>query len=252
MKRSRNVVAAVVFSFTLAGCAAEDDVAAPDGRTPEIPPQTPTSIVASSVVNQIGIANSLVTLPPVVTVLDQNGAPMSRVEVSFAIADGGGSVAPDRVLTNNLGIARTSWRLGNTAGENTLTATVSGIQPVVFKANSLLPGSAPEVRASRWDLLLVAGQRLPLTYSGGSSTWTITGGHYVFLDDSTYAWGYEVNGVDNTRPAGRYVVNASAAVQFYNSWGNLVSTATIQGNLATVTYEDIADFDPEIYVMADH
>lgn len=252
MKRSWNVVAAVAFSITLAGCAANNDVAAPDGRTPEIPSKTPTSVVASSLVNQIGIANSLVTLPPVVRVLDQNGAPMSKIEVSFAIVDGGGSVAPDRVLTNNSGIARTSWRLGNTAGENTLTATVSGIQPLIFRANSLLPGSAPAVRATRWDLLLVAGQKLPLTYSAGGSTWTITGGQYVFLDDSSYARGYDVAGAEHTRPMGRYFVNASGAVQFFDALGLLLSTATIQGNLVTVTYEDFIDFDPEIYVMADH
>ena len=252
MKRSRNVLAAaatVALSITFAGCAAKNDVAAPDGRAPEIPSKTPTTILARSPVNQTGIVNSLVVNPPAVLVLDQNGTQMSDVLVSFAVTGGEGSVAPDQVLTDHSGIARTSWRLGDGTGENTLTATVSGIQPLVFRANSLLPGSMPELRGTRWELQRIGAQQLPVTYSGGGTTWTITGGNYVFLDDSTYAWGYTVNGVDNTRPMGRYVVDAPGSVQFFSAPGVLFSSATIAGNVVTVMYADFIDFDAETYVI---
>ena len=253
MKRSRNAAgaaAAIALSIVLAACGTKNDVAAPDGRTPDTPSKTPTTVLAHSLVNQTGIVNSLVVSSPAVVVLDQNGAQMSDVVVSFVVTDGGGSVAPDRVRTDQFGIARTSWRLGEITGENTLTAAVSGIQPVVFRANSLLPGSMPELRGTRWELLRIGGQELPLTYTGGGASWTITGGHYVFLDDSTYAWGYTVNGVDNTHPMGRYVITASGAVQFFEAPGVLFSTATIEGNLVTVAYEDFIDFDVETYVMS--
>jgi hypothetical protein len=126
----------------------------------------------------------------------------------------------------------------------------------------LLPQDAPALASSKWDLLLMGGQQLPQTFSGGGSTWTITGGHYVFLDDSTYAFGYDVNGVGHLNPLGRYFRNASGAVQFYLAPGSypgsafyaerggLFSTATIQGNLITVTYEDFIDFEIETYVMS--
>lgn len=253
MKRSRNVLAiaaAVTLSIILAGCSGKSDVAAPDGRAPEIPSKTPTTILARSLVNQTGIVNSLVVSSPAVLVLDQNGTQMSDVLVSFAVTGGAGSVAPDQVRTDHFGIARTSWRLGGATGENTLTATVSGIQPVLFRANSLLPGSMPELRGARWELVRIGAQQLPLTYSAGGTTWTITGGNYVLLDDSTYAWGYTVNGVDNTRPAGRYVVDAPGSVQFYSAPGVLFSSATIEGNVITVMYEDWMDFETETYVMA--
>jgi hypothetical protein len=252
MKRSRNVLAAataVALSIAVAGCDFKNEVAPPDGQTPGSPSKTPTTVLAGSVLSQAGIVNSLVTHPPAVIVLDQNHTAMSGVEVSFVVTHGEGSVAPDRVRTDKDGIARTSWRLGETTGDNTLTANVSGIQPVVFSANSFLPGSLPELRGTQWDLVEVGGKKLPLTYSGGDSSWSITGGHYVFLDDSTYAWGYDVNGVGGARYMGRYVIDAFGAVQFFDASGFLFSTGTIQGNLVTVTYADIIDFEVEIYVL---
>jgi hypothetical protein len=260
MKRSRRLAAGVTtaaFSITLVGCAAKNEVAAPDGAR-----LAPTTVLAHSLASQTGVANSIVASPPTVIVLDQNDAPMRNVEVSFAVTNGGGSVVPDLVRTDNNGFAAASWRLGDTSIENTLTATVSGIQPVIFRANSLLPQNAPAVRATRWDLLLAGGQQLPLTYSGGGATWTITGGHYVFLDDSTYTFGYDIDLVAHPNPSGRYFRLASGEVQFYLApgtygpfyaeMGGLFSTATIQGNLITVKYEDLVDFETEIYVMSTH
>jgi hypothetical protein len=265
MKYSRNVataVAGVTLSITLLGCGAKNEVAAPDGSTFATPSKAPTTILAGSLLKQTGVVNSFVPAPPAVVVLDQNGAPMSGVQVSFDVTSGDGLVAPNRVLTDRDGIARTSWRLGETSGENTLSATVSGIKPLIFIANCVVPEASPAARATQWDLLLIGGQQLPLTYSGGGSTWTITGGHYVFLDDSTYAFGYDVNGVEQLHPMGRYVTVASGAVQFYLAPGSyplstfyaerggLFSTATIKGNLVTVTYEDFIDFEIETYVIS--
>jgi hypothetical protein len=263
MKHSGNVtVGAAALAIALAGCTAKNDVAAPDGSTSSSTSKRPTTVLAQSLVRQTGIANSLVSTPPGVIVLDQNGSAMPDVEISFVVTNGDGSVTPDRVRTSSRGVAFTSWRLGETGGENTLAATVPGVQPVIFSANSLVPQSAPAERVTRWDLLLIGGKELPVTYSGGSSTWTITGGHYVFLDDSTYTYGGSVDGVDHTGPPGRYVRLASGAVQFYLAPGSypassfyaerggLFSTATIQGNLVTVTYEDFLDFDIETYVMS--
>ena len=254
MRHSRTVTAgaaALALSFTLAGCSAKNDVAAPDGQPIFSPPaKTATTIFARSLLSQTGIASFLVPSPPAVIVLDQNGLPMSDVDVLFVVMKGEGSVAPDRVRTDRYGIARTSWRLGSAAGENTLTANVSGIQPLPFSAKALVPQGAPSERATKWDLVLIGGQELPITYSAGSQSWTITGGHYLFLDDSTYAYGYDVNGIVQTRPMGRYLFAASGTVQFYDQYGALFSTGTIQGNVITVTYEDSIDFDIETYVFS--
>jgi adhesin/invasin len=63
------------------------------------------------------------------------------VNVTFAVASGGGSVVPTTPIatgTNGLAAA-TSWTLGNTPGTNTLTATSTGLtgSPVTFTATGL-------------------------------------------------------------------------------------------------------------------
>jgi hypothetical protein len=55
--------------------------------------------------------------------------------VVFGVTAGGGSITGANATTNGSGIASVgSWTLGQTAGTNTLTATVSGIAPVSFTA----------------------------------------------------------------------------------------------------------------------
>lgn len=62
---------------------------------------------------------------PGVQVLDQYGNVKSGASVSFT-ASGNGSVSATPVTTNANGIALTRWILSDTAGSNTLTATVTG------------------------------------------------------------------------------------------------------------------------------
>ena len=75
---------------------------------------------------QTAIAGAAVSTAPSVIVKDANNNPVSGVSVTFAVAGGGGTVTPTSVTTNASGIAAvTSWTLGTTAGNNTLTATIS-------------------------------------------------------------------------------------------------------------------------------
>lgn len=77
--------------------------------------------------------------PPAVLVRDQNGVPMGGVSVSFAVVSGDGSVEPAAGVTGTDGIVRAAaWKLG-AAGANTVTATVSGLNPIVFTANAVDP-----------------------------------------------------------------------------------------------------------------
>src|SRR5439155_21482415 len=74
-------------------------------------------------------ACTAVTPPPSVIVKDASGNPVSGVAVTFAAAQGSGTVTPTTpVTTGTDGIAAaTSWTLSSTAGTNTLTATASGL-----------------------------------------------------------------------------------------------------------------------------
>jgi len=85
--------------------------------------------------NQTAPAGNAVPIPPSVIVKDATGNPKSDVAVAFAIESGGGSIAGAAAVTNAAGVATAgSWILGNSAGQNSLSATVSGLPSVTFTA----------------------------------------------------------------------------------------------------------------------
>lgn len=109
----------------------------------------PTTVQATTSVSQQARVGSAVPQPPGVRVRDQLNNPMPGVSVAFAVTAGGGTVTPAVVVTGSDGVAQaTSWTLGPSAGTNTVTATVSGIAPVVFTAVGLAPTSIQAVTAT--------------------------------------------------------------------------------------------------------
>jgi adhesin/invasin len=109
-----------------------------------------------------------------VIVKDVGGNPVSGVQVTFAVASGGGGVTGGTQTTNGSGIATVgSWTLGPTAGTNnntlTATATGSGIagNPVTFTASA----SAGTVSASQSTLTVNTNT---ITAGGAGSTVTVT------------------------------------------------------------------------------
>ncbi|MCC6430794.1 MAG: Ig-like domain-containing protein, partial [Gemmatimonadaceae bacterium] len=97
----------------------------------------PTTIAANSAITQTATVGTIVAAAPSVRVSDAGGTGVAGVTVTFAVASGGGSIAPSTVVTNASGIATlTSWTLGTTAGANTVTATATGLtgSPVLFAA----------------------------------------------------------------------------------------------------------------------
>jgi hypothetical protein len=88
--------------------------------------------------NQSATIGTAVPIDPSVIVTDGSGNPVSGVQVTFAVASGGGSIGGSQpVTTNASGIAAVgNWTLGTTAGTNTLTATAPGLvgSPVTFTA----------------------------------------------------------------------------------------------------------------------
>ncbi len=90
---------------------------------------------------QHGIAGQPLANPLVVLVTDDNGGPVKDVTVHWD-AQGGGSVSGGTSLTNADGLASITRVLGPTAGEQTTTAAVSGLEgsPVTFTATALSGG----------------------------------------------------------------------------------------------------------------
>jgi hypothetical protein len=101
--------------------------------------RTPTTMVAASAATQTGVAGAVVAEAPTVRVTDQLNQPMAGVRVDFAVTAGGGEVATASASTDVTGTAATlGWTLG-AAGQNTVTATVTGVAPVQFTATAAAP-----------------------------------------------------------------------------------------------------------------
>ena len=84
--------------------------------------------------DQEGTAGALLAEPLVVSVVDEDGAAMAGVVVSFAVTAGGGTLSSATATTNANGRARTWLTLGSEPGTNTVSATVAGLESVTFTA----------------------------------------------------------------------------------------------------------------------
>lgn len=75
---------------------------------------------------------------PSVVVIDSYNNPVSGVDVTFAVAQGGGTITGADVTTDANGMARLgSWTLGATSGTNVVTAKITGGSTVTFTAQGL-------------------------------------------------------------------------------------------------------------------
>ena len=103
--------------------------------------EPPDAIKKISGDNQSGRPGARLANPFVVEVVDENDDPVSGITVTFAVTAGGGSVSPASTTTNNNGRAQTTLTLGDEIGDNTVTASVTGLRAVTFTA-----GAGAEVR----------------------------------------------------------------------------------------------------------
>ena len=90
--------------------------------------ELPSSMTKNAGDNQVAVIGEAVPVPPSIAAHDAYGNPIPGVTVTFAVQSGGGSITGSSAATNMSGIAAVgSWTLGNTAGENTLSATYAGL-----------------------------------------------------------------------------------------------------------------------------
>ncbi|MEZ0228266.1 MAG: Ig-like domain-containing protein, partial [Planctomycetota bacterium] len=99
-------------------------------------PPPPSSIAIVSGNGQKARIGMVCAAPLVVVVRDASGAALSGVNVTFAVAVGGGSISPSSMATNAQGQAQTTLTVGKTLGSNTVTATVTGLTPATFTATA--------------------------------------------------------------------------------------------------------------------
>jgi hypothetical protein len=94
----------------------------------------PSDIVIAQGNNQSAKAGAALTNSVVVRVLGGDNVPMDSIGVNFTITVGGGSIAPQSILTNAFGEATVKWTMGPVAGANTAQVRAATIAPVTISA----------------------------------------------------------------------------------------------------------------------
>ena len=107
-------------------------------------PRTPTSITVVGGGGQSGVVTQSLSQPVVVEVKDVDGQPVRGVVVTWTVTGGGGSVSETETGTNSSGRAQVQWVLGAAAGQQRLSAGVTGVAPtaITAQAQSDVPASA--------------------------------------------------------------------------------------------------------------
>lgn len=130
-----------------------------------------------------------------VTVVDSLGNPIPGAIVTFQVSSGDGMSAPSQARADSLGRAGALWRLGPVEGEQTLRASVSGIERAVTFTATATPAATLEIFAAQ----PTAASAVTVS----AVDFAIGGSHACALSDDTLrCWGD--NGLGQSAPAGRF------------------------------------------------
>jgi hypothetical protein len=95
----------------------------------------PSSIAPDQTTVADGTAGTVLVTPPSFVVKDQSGDALGGVSVAIAVTAGGGTLTDAPTSSKSGATSVGTWKLGNTAGVNSVTITVAGLQPLVISVN---------------------------------------------------------------------------------------------------------------------
>jgi hypothetical protein len=179
-------------------------------ESPVLPEPVPRSLRTTGVLHdQFGVPGEAAFHSPHVFVYSQYGHPLRDVLVRFAVSHG--SIERSEAISDSLGFATPgTWTLRSSEGEDVLTVTVDGVEPLRFRSRVRVP-----VEVAYYALEGTAGRKVPIHYGDGSTT---TGGSLSFYQDDTWIWrssGSDPDGTPHTRQMqGSY---SSAPFTFFDS-----------------------------------
>lgn len=116
------------------------------------PGPAPNALAVHAGDNQVGPAGAQLTAPLAVRVTDPSGQPVANLPISWAVGTGGGLVSATSSNTDQTGVASINRTLGQNAGQQTTTATRSGLtgSPVTFTSIAQIQG-ATQIAANPAD-----------------------------------------------------------------------------------------------------
>jgi len=112
---------------------------------------------------QTATVGATVAIAPSVKISDAFGNPVPNVLVTFTVGSGGGSVTAGSANTDATGVAKVgSWKLGSSAGANTLVAT-AGALTTTFSATATVGAAVAITLTPAGPAELDIGQTVALT-----------------------------------------------------------------------------------------
>ncbi|HEY5220314.1 MAG TPA: Ig-like domain-containing protein, partial [Gemmatimonadaceae bacterium] len=183
----------------------------------------PSSITRVSGDGQTAVVSSVLANPFVVKVADDSGRPVVGAQVTWAIVGGGGTVSPVTTAADTTGTAQAVLTLGNAAGTNTVSASVSPTLSISFTATATAAVPATITRVAGDSQVVVAGAALPVKPSvrvadahgnaivGATVTFAVTagGGAVTGASQTTNASGVATVGGWTVGPSGAQALTAT-------------------------------------------
>jgi len=159
-----------------------------------MPPPTgteATQLVKSAGDQQSWYFDNPLPEPYGVLALDAAGLAVPGVEVSWSVTTGGGSVDPTQGETDASGTATAVHTLGSSGAGHTVTASATGLAPVVFSATGAAPPTSGAVSVG--DNFFMPQETVVKV--GGTITWTWGG---FDIHNVTYTSGPSPRPADST------------------------------------------------------
>jgi len=165
-----------------------------------------------------------------VIVTNQNSTPVPGVNVTWAAA--GGLVSAPSVATNAQGLSKVQFTYGNTAGNQTATATVTGLvgSPVTITLNATAGAAVAIAKTAGDNGAAAPSSQVTYTVQSRDSHGNPKGG--VVIDWAVATGGGSITPLQNTTQANG---NASAQRTLGAGTGPQTATATANGLPATPT-----------------
>lgn len=156
---------------------------------------------------QAGVAGEQVA-PLFVEVDDRYGNSVPGIPVVFTVTRGGGLV-DGLATTAATGWAQSSWQLGPAAGEQSVTATVAGLESLAFTATALDPATL-----TWYDLETIADLPPAASYVQSASVGLSESGHFI----AETVWNFPA-GPSREFGSGRYAPSGATVIFTYYSGG---------------------------------
>jgi hypothetical protein len=86
-------------------------------------------------------AGRTLATPIVLRLTDAKGKPVLRQAVTLVVASGGGTVDPATAVSDSSGELKVKWTLGTAGVNQTISASVDTVTPVVVKATAIFPAT---------------------------------------------------------------------------------------------------------------